>query len=307
MNIDIPVVIWGFYGEYMRQNGSLPIASHAYIHAGYRKAFASCGYNVQWLDDTAANAENVPVGAVVFCMNTRAVHLPRRPDLFYIGHNLEPHQTADIEQSQRMGIQYWVPTSPGEEIEPYARWEQSARMLHMPWATDLLPSEIKDTVYAPDSQVVYWVGSVWSDKDGNGREMGNMVEFDQMREAFGRHRVRVDVVRAWDSEHARYIQSSRVAPVMQGAWQVNYGYIPCRAFKNASYGQLVVTNNPIIRDLFNGQCVYESDIGEMVESAMKCCCRPRELMTRHAISVVRDGHTYVHRVKTLMGVVEDLL
>jgi hypothetical protein len=34
------------------------------------------------------------------------------------------------------------------------------------------------------------------------------------------------------------IRRSRIAPAIAGRWQVEHNYLPCRMFKNISYGQL---------------------------------------------------------------------
>lgn len=299
MSVELPpVVIWGFKSEYKSQKPNHAIASHAYIHAGYHKAFHAAGYFTKWLDDSADDAHLIPGGAIVFCMDCRIQHLPRRPDLFYVGHNFEEKQTEGMKK--RIALQYWTPDCVGTNLaSTYVRWD--GKTLYMPWATDLLPAEIGNQTYAPTNRVVYWTGSVWDDGG-----MGNVKEFGELRQALVRHNIELKHVRPLDDQQAEYIHNSYIAPAMQGKWQVDRGYIPCRAFKNASYGQMVVTNNPIVRELFNGYCAFGNSVGEMVDEAMKICCEPRAKLTRHAMQVVKIGHTYRHRVESLMSVVDGL-
>lgn len=288
-----PVVIWGFRSDYDGMSEGKSIASHAFIHAGYYKAFKAEGYETLWLDDAEFCAGMVPKDALVFCMNCRAEHLPKRPDLFYVGHNLEPRQVEGIRDEQRIGLQYWFTGCPGEYINPYTRWD--AGTLYQPWATDLLPHEISDQVYMPQARVVFWVGSVWDDKG-----MGNEVEMEEMRLCLDAHKVNLRVVRATDHEHANYIRNSIIAPAMQGKWQVDKGYIPCRLFKNVSYGQMAITNNPTVGAMMESSCVLGSSIPEMIDKGLALCCKGREDLTRSAISLVRSKHTYVHRVRQIM-------
>ena len=301
MRTDRPVVVWGFADEYARQTEGKAIASHAYIHAGYAKAFTALGFNTYWRDDAEAS-EVMPDNAIIFCMNCRADHLPYRPDLFYVGHNLEPKQTDRIDPSRRIGLQYLFKDCPGEPQGcDYVKWNATDRTLYMPWASDLLPSEIDYEVYMPHSNVVYWVGSVWNEAG-----MGNEVEIGELRGALAKHNIELKVVRALDKDHAEYIRQSRFAPAMQGRWQIDKGYIPCRAFKNASYGQMVVTNNPAVRDLFEGHCVYGDTIPAMVDAAAAACCAGRRAMTLAGMKIVRGRHCYMHRVESLMKIVDTL-
>ena len=52
-------------------------------------------------------------------------------------------------------------------------------------------------------------------------------------------------------ENMKLIQESIIAPSVQTEWQVNNLYIPCRIFKNISYGKMGLTNNPAVNELFN--------------------------------------------------------
>jgi hypothetical protein len=292
------VTIWGFRSEYDRQQPNQAIASHAYIHAGYFKAFKALGYDVIWHDDAPGY---LPAeGEVVFCMDCRIQHVPRRPDLFYIGHNLEQRQTEGM--GKRIALQYWTPDCVGaaQEGKDYVRWDGST--LYMPWASDMLPGEIGTTTCAPPNRVVYWTGSVWDD---NG--MGNVKEIAELRTALAKHNLELKCVRPTDATQAEFIRNSHIAPSMQGAWQIQHGYIPCRAFKNTSYGQMLITNNPIVRDLFNGYCAFGETVESMVDAAMRICCEPRATITRHAMDIVRGNHCYTHRVESMMKIVEGLL
>lgn len=302
-----PVVIWGFRSEYMSQKPNVAIASHAYIHAGYAKAFEALGYFTKWLDDAPGNDELIPSGAIVFCMDCRLKHAPIRPDLFYIGHNLTSEQNSPIKPHRRIALQYLFKDCPGAPHgNAWTKWDEPGRTLYQPWATDLLPNEIGRETYAPMNRVVYWTGSVWSDK-GAGVEMGNKREFQELRQALAKHNIELKHVRPLDNQQAEYIRNSYIAPAMQSLWQVEKGYIPCRSFKNVSYGQMLITNNPAVRDMFHGYCAYGETVEAMVDAAIGICCEPRAKLTRHAMTIVKENHTYVHRVNSLMKIVEGML
>ena len=63
-------------------------------------------------------------------------------------------------------------------------------------------------------------------------------------------------------ENVKLIQESILAPAIQTDWQVENGYIPCRIFKNISYGKMGVTNNPTVNKLFNDKIntIYKNNL-----------------------------------------------
>jgi len=70
-------------------------------------------------------------------------------------------------------------------------------------------------------------------------------------------------------ENCDLILHSYFAPTIVGKWQDEEGYIPCRAFKNASYGQYLVTNSKTVYNLFGGRGVYNKDTQELFYDAEK--------------------------------------
>jgi spore maturation protein CgeB len=104
-------------------------------------------------------------------------------------------------------------------------------------------------------------------------------------------------------QHEQLIRGARFAPALQGAWQVDHGYIPCRLFKNISYSQLGVSNNPSALDLFApDEIVFAPRLPELVEGMLRAEHDGSWLeMGRRALERVRDNHTYVNRIAELLG------
>ena len=44
----------------------------------------------------------------------------------------------------------------------------------------------------------------------------------------------------------KIIANSEIAPAIVGSWQKEHEYVPCRIFKNISYGKLGMTNSEIV-------------------------------------------------------------
>lgn len=79
-------------------------------------------------------------------------------------------------------------------------------------------------------------------------------------------------------------------------------YVPDRWFKLAAMGKLVVTNSKSVKALFGNAAVAESDIDAMVDKAVILSKDSIKLFfaLQHAAKVVREQHTYSHRIKTLI-------
>lgn len=294
-----PIVIWGF----CQADVDAPVApaSHAYIHEGYFKGFKALGRDVQWLADKPDNITLIPDDAIILCFNCRAEHLPLLPNAFYIPHNFDEKQREGIPANHIMNLQYWFPDAPGRRINSYTRMDEASRTLYMPWATDLMPHEIDDSVAIPGGTEVWWVGSVWDDKG-----QGNENEIMELRSALGRAGITFRVSRVAAEEHRRLIRASKIAPSIQGQWQLDKGYIPCRAMKNASYGQMVITNNRAVAEFFEWKCVFHDKIRDVIENAISTPMATRTSLTLAAKKIVRERHTFRHRAETLLEWVEEL-
>ena len=151
---------------------------------------------------------------------------------------------------------------------------------------------------APGPPMAAWVGTI-----GGGR-FGNVEELTGFRAACADAGVEfVNRVGVGFEENRRLILESVMAPAIVGAWQLEHGYVPCRIFKNISYGRAGLTNSPSVRD------VFETDVE----------CRPRHawglLRSRKGAArrapepsvaqmrEVQARHTYVQRIERILELV----
>jgi hypothetical protein len=96
-------------------------------------------------------------------------------------------------------------------------------------------------------------------------------------------------------------QKSLVAPAIQSQWQCDVGYIPCRIFKNISYGQFGATNSETVYKLFKGHIVYNQDTYQLLQDTIERTqtMKPEELYD--LMDFVRDNHTYINRIHTILN------
>ena len=98
-----------------------------------------------------------------------------------------------------------------------------------------------------------------------------------------------------------------MAPAIQGAWQCVNGYIPCRIFKNISYGQWGITNNRVVYDLFKGKVIYNSDTYQLFYDAKHYIDNAPISELYELMDFVKNNHTYINRIETLLNFMEKAL
>ncbi len=164
----------------------------------------------------------------------------------------------------------------------------------MPWATHLLPNEIEllpsNVTRKRRTSSVYWVGSITTG------EMGNVNEIQKMGAALKQLGIELSYARVtegWESKFAA--QASWIAPAVVGEWQRNVRYLPCRAFKNASYCRVPVTNSEVVSQMLDNIPPIAYDDYQTAFSK----CNELESTTDaglHVAEIVKSSHTYINRI-----------
>lgn len=98
-------------------------------------------------------------------------------------------------------------------------------------------------------------------------------------------------------ENQQLIKESIISPALQNEWQVEQGYIPCRIFKNISYGKMGITNNKYVNELFDNKLIYDTNIETLVDKGLKFEQKEDKYDTIiELMKEVRDKHTYINRI-----------
>ena len=252
------VVLWGL------RDATGDSFQHIWRHYGH--ALDQAGKEWVWVPDEKPFRSVIQPGDLVFAVDVAAKNLGHPVDgADYLLHNIEEtHAVRDgLDPSRYVYLQVWTNACAdrGESWGPVRRWDKNSRVLYQPWGTDLLADEFMEPVFNPSSTVVSFVGSIW---DGNGQ--GNHVEIAKLRRALSKRGLIFDHRAGVSDEHnAELMRASRFAPAVGGAWQVENEYLPCRVFKNVSYGTLGVTNIPRFQDLFGDAAVWSTDLQALVD------------------------------------------
>ncbi|KRE12004.1 hypothetical protein ASE63_19995 [Bosea sp. Root381] len=236
---------------------------------------------------------------------------------------------APVRLAQNHVFQHLVKNRPAAEADflpasgdrdlPFEYFSKSTRTLVTAWATDLLPGEIDQALagipkLASKQQAnenVVFVGSVWH---RNIAELGELVgacvsEGLRLqiyggcidREFIRNYGHQADIIEgAVSDEEARKLTGeARIAPSIQGAGQIGY-YIPCRIFKNGSYGSALVSNNRLITSIFGSDCIIDRNISSLIRSSLN---DTRINDADYLSSVMQDiaqKHTYFNRIETML-------
>lgn len=290
------VVIWGH---------KLHTHTHSYIHSGFYTAFGRLDYPTYWFNNDEDVSEFDFSNTLFISEGNVNEKMPLRQDCLYLIHN--PVLSAKYEGLKCAYFQVYtddVLSLPNLlQVDRCIYYDISGKCVYMPWATDLFPDEIdqiKSNLTSVQKQsVVYWIGTI-----GEG-QFGNHNEVSPFALACKENDIEFTSPNPWATgisieEHRRMIGISYMAPAILGEWQAKVGYIPCRIFKNISYGQMGITNSVRVYELFEGKVVYNPDTYQLFYDARKRL-ETFSLDEQHDLmDFVKNKHTYLNRVQTML-------
>lgn len=288
------VVIWGH---------KLHSHTHSYIHNAFYIAFKHLGYDTYWFDNSD-DVSGFDFANTLFLTEGQVDQkIPVRDDCRYILHNCNRDKYESLKKEHVVALQVYtdavLSNRSAAKVDPCIYYDLKHRVVYMPWATDLLPDEI-DQVKAQlkkeaKENRIYWIGTVGDGRFGNVREL---MPFIQACEESGIEFVKK--VNVGLQEHAHLIGASYMAPTIVGTWQAEVGYIPCRIFKNISYGQMGLTNSRRVYELFEGKIVYNADTHQLFYDAEKRMEQMSQEELFELMDLVKNKHTYLNRIATLL-------
>jgi hypothetical protein len=294
------VVVWGH---------KLHSHTHSYIHYGFVKAFKYLGYPTYWLDNKD-DISTMDFSETLFVTEGQVDQkIPIKNDCFYILHNCKLERYKDLFESGRVIIMqvytHDVLTRNVKKIDECMYSDIENKTLYMPWATDLLPYEIdaikSDLPAVKKDFVARFIGTCW------GGTYGNIDKIDQFRRACDEYGIPFEITGGWQScmnidpeRNVDLIKNAYLAPVLVGQWQCENGYIPCRIFKNISYGQFGITNSETVYKLFNKKIVYNPDSYKLFYDAIEYAKNLDIKALYEQMDFVKNKHTYLNRIDTLL-------
>lgn len=303
------VVIWGH---------KLHSHTHSYIHEGFYRGFQYLGYPTFWFDD-ADDVTHFDFSNSLFITEGQVdKKIPLRSDCEYILHNCHDDKyQKQLDQHQWISMKTYRDgriTPELEMIAPFIYQDKKNKIVYMPWATDLLPYEIEDIQVnlsniwekrSNNKKIVYWIGTI------GGALYGNINELNPFKRACKENGVKFSHNDPWvngldRSECVPLISNAYLAPAIVGTWQEENGYIPCRIFKNISYGQMGVTNSRHVYELFHHNVVYNKDTYQLFFDASERLKTWTLEDQYRLMDEVKNNHTYLNRIQLLLDFFESI-
>ena len=309
--------------------------THRYIHESIYNTFLHIASNfphytiqVNWYNDDVCSPNNYNTNDKYLIFSTphieTDIHLPILDNAYYILHYRKCKVYSDIPivkydhllQTKRAVKYVEFRHSPDHincidgviKIEGTPFWfDSESNEMNIAWATNLFPTDInkniekirksKSPLFTLKS---YFCGSIWR---------ANQVEIDYWVKLCESHNIDCIMDRQTDENvHQKCVMDSYLAHSIQGKSQrqtSNKYYIPCRIFKNISYGAIPITNNIGVYNMLKDfRVIYDDDLDKLMEKALG---RYDEIQNNYEeykheqiriMEYVRDHHTYLNRIAT---------
>ena len=295
MNNIQQVVIWGH---------KLHSHTHSYIHNAFVIAFKHLGYKTLWLDNKD-DISNIDFTNSLFITEGQVdQNIPIIKTAYYILHNCNMDKYSTLSKENYIILQVYtndvINKHHAIEIDKSTLTYFKDNTIYMPWATDLLPEEINQNIKKVKNgdfkieNMVSFVGSMT-------RPWLYVKQFCDNKniqfECYGGNSRNLSV-----EDNITLTQKSILAPAFQDDWQSANGYIPCRIFKNISYGKMGITNNPTVYELYNREILFDNNIFNALQKGLIFENFPEEKKKEIIIKlmeVTRDKNTYLNRIEQL--------
>ena len=308
MNIN-KIVIWGH---------ELHDHTHSYIHNGYYLAFKQLGFETYWFADKEENITKIDFNNTLFLTHgIQSQYIPSNGTSLYILHNFT--QVRNIDKKNIINLQVYTKDCINRDIKDnllkyHYYLEPPHACIFMPWATDLLPEQINyninnlDKIINKRKNEINFIGMPGIDWDKVKKYCGNNnLTYNHYGATFHKYHPNNKSI----LENQELIQNSIVAPAIQTEWQVKNNYIPCRIFKNISYGKMGITNNKAVNELFNNKLIYSENIEVLLDKAIdfenNTNYDEKIKIIKELMEYVRDNHTYVNRINYILNYINNYL
>ena len=289
------VVIWGYPPD---------THTHSYIHLGFSKAFSYLDYDVVWCDDDPDYADEVK-DSIVLTEKSCTKHLPIDSSSQYFIHNLaddfEKHEGDNIHNLlvYHEGYNWSVDL---QTIDDWSWYDKNTKTTVIMWATDLLPGEVEEKIPVPydaDRTDINYVGSL----DG-----GYLHKFSAVTNSHGK---RFIVSGGYSPGSKGFVDSKQSVKLVKDSYlnfdfrpecHLKNGYVPCRIFKNMSYGCWTGTNSEKILKFFEGRVTACEDLYELYLKTEEDSKKATKDVLRDNKDYIQKHHTYINRVNSLLSV-----
>lgn len=302
------------------------VNSYRFVHEGFFNAAKHLGYEVYWVPEGHGLDDSFFNNSFIICEGWEIQDLPVANNSVYIIHHFGNRLDMGTYQKNRKYIvngnkvwdlrfmcrrmedhnQKWnVDFNSMEKVNccTYIDAADGYNLIYHPWATNLFPDEI---IYeeVPRENTIYYIGQVISNATHPVIEdwkLDSSKRVEEFKRACKEKNIEFRIMRDIPTKECKgIIQRSFMAPDIRDYHKKEIGYVSCRVFKNISYGQLGITDVKEAYDLFEGAVAYHDDPYQLFHEGYRL--RENKDMILHAMNLVRENHTYAHRLNTLIQI-----
>ena len=295
MNQIKQIVIWGH---------KLHSHTHSYIHNGFYIAFQHLGYKTLWLDNNDDVSQINFSNSLFITEGQVDQKIPILEDCYYVLHNCAMEKYSNLQEKKYIILQVYtndvVNKHNAFEINKTTYTYYKEKTLYMPWATDLLPEEIDKNIEKVRNEelkienIISFVGSMtmpWV-------HVRNFCNHNNIKFVnYGGNSNNLSI-----EDNIRLTQMSILAPAFQDNWQSTNGYIPCRIFKNISYGKMGITNNPTVYELYNREIIFDNNMNNALVKGFEFEKIEKKEKIQKIIDlmeITKKNHTYLNRIEEI--------
>ena len=290
------IVIWGH-----KYNGH----THSYIHSSYYRAFESLGYDTYWFDDNE-NVSNFNFdNSIFFTEDQVQKNIPLIKSSKYILHHTDLRKYVENDLTFvnlgnylkwcDEGISAYHKENTIEKIGELCFWDETSKTIYQPWATNLLPNEISFSNINTNitSNIIYYIGV----------KHDNRNEINQFESACRKENVDFQIINnVTDVQSQNLINQSKYSVDLRGSWHKECGYIPCRIFKNNSYGRITGTNSENVKKIFGDYVIFDENPNNLFEKLKESEEKISLSLIKESMSFIKENHTFINRVQNLLKV-----
>lgn len=320
------IVIWGH---------PLYSHTHSYVHDGYYHALKHLGFDVNWFHDknfpidfdfsntffiTEGFADkNIPLNdtscyIVWYCPDpskyinagVKRFIEARMPADNHKDH-IHEYTLSDID-TIKIGPSSFLKKKTSKNIfinNNYVSYNiEDYDVVYINWATNLLPHMIDESdIYRERDNSIYYFGTI--SPDGVCENTSNWNPFILECQNNGISFYHSD---PWKTPRStdqviEYTKRSYLGIDIRGPVHVRTNIVPCRPFKNVSYGHLGITNSLAVQKALDGNCVYNNNTAQLFHDGI--ANKKNFNLIKSGQKYVKENHTYINRVNSLLKIVNN--
>lgn len=299
------------YSKIVLWSGLRDLDSFRHIHRHFYETAHKLGIPCIQVQDSPAGLEAITTGSLVFAVDVWSQYLRYTPGVDYVLHNFSGDHPLCQEAAEDaiLRLQVWTYDAFGEEWDQCRQFDKNGRILFQPWGTNFLAEEFMDPVFNLFGREATFVGAVWRERyqpeRGPSYDLGNEETILQLKQIFQENGLSFNhLTQISDQENIDAVRAARLAPAIAGGWQVDHGYLPCRVFKNPSYGVAMFTNVSKVNELFGDATIPGDSLPELVRNALRLRKNEYEDLVR-AQQIVASRYTYRQSLEAISRALEE--